>query len=112
MYIYEVYENSNYFNCIDSTMEHINVNDIKKAFKETIQMLLNKNNNVICCFSKHNPNFTFCYPIISINNLQFRLKYVEAKNYLEEILFDNYENKYKLYDVGTDNQFIRLKIEV
>lgn len=76
-------------------------------------MLLNKNNNVICCFSKHNPNLLpFCYPTVSINNMIIRLKYVEAKSYLEEILFDNYENKYKLYDVGTNNQFIRLKIEV
>lgn len=36
MIIYEVYENTNYYNCVDDTMEHTNVIDIKKAFKETI----------------------------------------------------------------------------
>lgn len=45
-------------------------------------MLLSKNNNIICCFSKHNPDFPFCYPIISINDMIIRLKYVDVKKYI------------------------------
>lgn len=34
MYIYEVYENYKYYNCIDDTTEHRNVNDIKKYLRK------------------------------------------------------------------------------